>query len=106
MRNPVNIPGSISGIITFVKACLVLHPKSRAAEYISLLICLSLGSIERNTLGTQNEICAMISETQPVEILAAVNNNMSDTPVTISGLNNGMFVTVFMVVLSFLLFNE
>ena len=50
--------------------------------------------MERNTLGTQKVMCAIMSVAQPFPVnLVAAKRSIRDIPVTISGLIRGKFVT-------------
>ena len=94
---PVIIPGIISGSTTLTKALAGGHPKSCAASYRLASIWRSFGSTERITYGRQKVICARMMDSIPSSqsnaLATNTNSSIRETPVTISGLTIGKFVT-------------
>ena len=50
-KNPDITPGNISGNTTLKNAISGVAPRSRAASYVTLSVCLSFGITESNTYG-------------------------------------------------------
>ena len=81
-------------------------PKSRAASYILLSICLTLGIILNTAYGIQNVICAIRTVEKLSDTPIPINNNINARPVTISAFNIGIFVILVSIALGtfFILF--
>ena len=55
-KNPDITPGNISGNTTLKNAMIGVAPRSSAASYVTLSVCLSLGITESMTYGILNVI--------------------------------------------------
>ncbi len=94
------IPGKISKKITLKKACKGVQPRSNAASLKFLSICVSLGKTARITYDRLKLMWAIRRVVKPNTLLmrsalpTKTKTRAKDTPVTMSGLVSGMFVTV------------
>ena len=98
-KNPDITPGNISGNTTLKNAVSGVAPRSRAASYVTLSVCLSFGITESNTYGILKVIWLIRIVLNPRLMPNAINPSIKEIPVTISALSIGILLTAITTVL-------